>query len=237
MKEEGNATLQKVNEEVVEPLKNALVSRFSNPLVWSVALTWLILNWDRVFILLFSKISMVSRIGLAKSLPSELFGITYALTLYLPVLIGVLWVFVSPRLTLYVRKKNYKSTKLIIDNDVDSKYEAIRYEAEVLKGIAQDRFLKKKSDSGVELLIEEEKNKNERITELLGQIKSLESQLEDTRSMLQSARGELSSLNVNINDRKELLSKLDEESMSHAGMEGYHLGREAAMKEDPEAFK
>lgn len=92
----ASATTKSTLDEFNAPIQ----SRIKNPIIFGFILSWIVLNWDRILILILSKQNIVSTIELIKKLPSERsignITIEHATTFIFPLISSIAFVLLSP---------------------------------------------------------------------------------------------------------------------------------------------
>ena len=101
MSETINKALDAVQAATTEPVVKAVNQRLSNPFFLCFISSWIICNWDRVFLLLFSfSLDMEQRIEKVKALPSNsvFFGVSFshAHTFWYPFIASLIFVVGTP---------------------------------------------------------------------------------------------------------------------------------------------
>ncbi|MGC0808990.1 hypothetical protein [Pantoea agglomerans] len=83
-------------QDSAAPLNTALMNRFGSPVFYSFLVSWALLNWERIAIIVAGTGELEKRIAVAKGLPSVFFGVEHATTYYIPFISTLIIVFVSP---------------------------------------------------------------------------------------------------------------------------------------------
>ncbi|MEN4542889.1 hypothetical protein [Pantoea agglomerans] len=83
-------------QDSAAPLNTALMNRFGSPVFYSFLVSWALLNWERIAIIVAGTGELEKRIAVAKGLPSLFFGVEHATTYYIPFISTLIIVFVSP---------------------------------------------------------------------------------------------------------------------------------------------
>lgn len=242
MNENVKKAFDAVESVALEPIKSAILTRLSNPFFPSVVISWLVLNWERVFIVLFAKINIIEKIERVKSLPSSdiLWGvdIPHALTLYYPIFFGVLYVVLTP-FTSYVlffchsnvinklydsrirgKAINILSEVSLIEAEQKKTYAKDLFDAKYNAEVEDQKTRQRQSRSTRAALIEEEEN-------LKKQLATHTVELNDLREVLQSSRDELASINKSIKEKQEAMLALERARDIPVGNEGYRVGMES----------
>lgn len=240
MNETVKKAIDAVESVALEPIKNAVLNRLSNPFFPSVVISWLFLNWERVFIIFFANVNLLARIDRVKSLPSTdvLWGIEipHALTFYYPVFVGVIYVILTPFISyvlfychsnvinkLYDSRirgeaKNIQSEVILIEAEQKKTYAKELFDAKYQAEVEDQKTRQRQSKSERTALFEEEAN-------LKNNISTYNLELNDLRAVLQSSRDELTSINNSIKQKQKDMIELESSAKITAGMEGYHKGK------------
>lgn len=253
MNEYVKKAIDAVENAALEPIKSAILTRLSNPFFPSVLISWLILNWERVFIILFAKIDILEKIDRVKSLPSSdyLWGvdIPHALTIYYPLFFGVLYVVLTPFISYVLFFCHNNVINKLYDSRVRGKAanilsEVSLIEAEQKKTYAKDLFnakyqaevedqntRRRQSQSTRIALIEEEEN-------LKKSLATQNKELNDLREVLQSSRNELTSLNKAIQEKQAAMLALEQSRDIPVGSDIYNsVIRQGAYNSHVKDFK
>ncbi|WP_414454666.1 hypothetical protein [Enterobacter hormaechei] len=107
MSEAFNKVLDAAKAVTAEPVMNVVNQRLSNPFFLCFMSSWVICNWDRVLLILFSfSLSMEQRIETVKALPSNtvFFGVSipHTHTFWYPLIISIIFVVGTPFITYIV---------------------------------------------------------------------------------------------------------------------------------------
>lgn len=236
MNETVKKAIDAIDGVALEPIKNAVLNRLSNPFFPSVVISWVFLNWERVFIILFANINILEKIERVKSLPGGdiLWGveIPHALTFYYPLVFGVMYVILNPFISyvlffchsniinkLYDSRIRGKATNILsevslIEAEQKKNYAKELFDAKYKAEVEDQNTRRLQSRSTRNALIEEEESLKKSIT-------THTTELNDLREVLQSSRDELTSLNKSIKEKQEAIIDLERMSNIHVGFESY----------------
>lgn len=241
MNETVKKAIDAVDSVALEPIKNAVLNRLSNPFFPSVVISWLFLNWERVFIIFFANVNVLARIDRVKSLPSTdvLWGveIPHALTFYYPVIFGVMYVILTPFISYVLFYCHSNVINKLYDSRIRGKATNIQSEVRLIEAEQKKTYAKDFFDAKYQAEVEDQKTRqrqsmSERVklieeeANLKNRIATYSAELNDLRAILQSSRDELTSINNSIKQKQKDMIELESSAKLTAGMEGYHKGKE-----------
>jgi predicted transcriptional regulator len=187
-------------KELLKSIFESSQERIKNPLIGTFAISWILINWKPVFILLFSKLTVEKRI-----LEVELSYTSFNYNFLLPLLIALFYVILFPYLMWLIDELIKKSTKerkiniitqLILDVQGKQK---LAIEETKLENIKSD--LKDKVESN-------------------RQLEKLNKEIELKNNEIESQRISFNTLNENYGELKALLKESDKtEDMSNPDFE------------------
>ncbi|ABP59471.1 hypothetical protein [Enterobacter sp. 638] len=200
-------SLFKKSIDSLKPLQDAVLSRFSNPLFFSFAISWALFNWDRLAVLFFSKQNILSRIETVKAMPSNAlfyWDIPHATTIWFPLASSCIFVLISPYINNLVdlvllspRKMKQSNDELLLQNSYVKKKDT---------AITQVNFEEAHETERLRLRSEQERLRAEAFTS-----KSNVSDLKNTLATLNESISTSSATNDTIKrENAELLSRLNE---------------------------
>jgi hypothetical protein len=200
-------SLFKKSIDSLKPLQDAVLSRFSNPLFFSFAISWALFNWDRLAVLFFSKQNILSRIETVKTMPSNVliyWDIPHATTIWFPLASSCIFVLISPYINnlvdfvlLSARKMKQSHDELLMQNGYVKKKDT---------AIAQVNFEEAHETERLRLRSEQERLRAEAFTS-----KSNVSDLKNTLATLNESISTSNATNDTIKrENAELLSRLNE---------------------------
>lgn len=205
--------------ELTKPLMDELSSRLKLPFFGAFIFSWLVINWERVAIILLSKENVYTRIAKIKEIPQielPVIGNWHSSTFIAPLLYSMLVTAITPFMILAYKKIQKWANKRIIDTqaELDHRYqvsssleqlklEKTRHDVSKVK-YATDEIIKKNSS-----LTESYNISLVKISETEGKLSELELTYEKVKSDTEKLKLEFDGYRAS-QDKVDQLNKINE---------------------------
>ncbi len=189
-------------KELIKSFFESSKERIKNPLIGTFAISWVLINWKPIFIILFSDLTIIERIN-----EVELNHTSLKYNLITPILIALFYVIILPYLMWLIDELIKKSTKgrkeniitqLVLDVQGKQKLAIEENKLEDIKADYKDK------------------------AELNKQIEQLNKEIESKNNVIESQRIGLNTLNEDYAELKTLLKESDKtQKLSNSNFEKF----------------
>ncbi|HBR4841468.1 TPA: hypothetical protein OT027_004630 [Klebsiella quasipneumoniae] len=197
---EDKDSIKDVSDELTKPFVDELSSRLKIPFFGGFVFSWLVINWERVAILISSKENIYTRIDKIKKIEEfnwPIIGDWHTSTFFAPLLYSIIITSLTPFITLGFKKIQKWANIRIIDTQVELNH---RYQ---LSSASEQLKLETKEKE-----ISEVKYST---TDIIQKHNNLISIISDTESKLKQANDELSEKQSELENIIEATTKLKSE--------------------------
>ncbi|MDQ0628062.1 hypothetical protein [Pantoea agglomerans] len=217
-------------QDSAAPLNTALMNRFGNPVFYSFLVSWALLNWERIVIIVAGTGELEKRIAVAKGLPSVFFGVEHATTYYIPFMSTLIIVFVSPYINYvvdmfhtpafrkkYIHTANLEAEKYIADTSaltakvaysMEEERERLRIKADNIENQSRIEIANLNLDTARSELIslqEAAKTQDKVYKENMKLLESVSNSIDSEVEKLNSVRDEIVTNNDNLAKINDLI--------------------------------